>query len=332
MNDRPNVVRRRITRAVAGLPLAVAATRGNAQAYPSRPLRLVVGFPAGSATDTIARVMAEQLRSKLGQPAVVENRPGANGMLGASEVARAQPDGYTILFTNSSAITVNAQVYKKIPYQPQRDFAPLTMVVSAPFVLVVNPTKARTAKVNTLADLVALAKAHPGQLTYGSGGIANLAHLSMELINNKAGIRTAHVPYKGGAAAQTGLLGGEIDAMLDTPATAVHVKAGRLRALAVTTPARLPELPDVPTMAEAGFPGFEVTFWLGAMVPRETPPAVIQTLYDAMKGIRDDANAMRTLQQQGKVEMMPPAAFAERIKAETASWGEVIRREKIELE
>ena len=201
MNDHPNAVRRRVTRAVAGLPLAFAAGRGHAQPYPSKPLRLVVGFPAGSTTDAVARVFAEQLRIKLGQPAVVENRAGANGMLGAAEVARSAPDGYTILVTNSSAITVNHQVYKKIAYLPERDFAPLTMAVSAPFILVINPAKERTAKVNTVGDLVALAKANPGQLTYGSGGVGNLAHLAFELINNKAGIRTAHVPYKGGAAA-----------------------------------------------------------------------------------------------------------------------------------
>ena len=332
MNDHPNAVRRRVTRAVAGLPLAFAAGRGHAQPYPSKPLRLVVGFPAGSTTDAVARVFAEQLRIKLGQPAVVENRAGANGMLGAAEVARSAPDGYTILVTNSSAITVNHQVYKKIAYLPERDFAPLTMAVSAPFILVINPAKERTAKVNTVGDLVALAKANPGQLTYGSGGVGNLAHLAFELINNKAGIRTAHVPYKGGAAAQTGLLGAETDVMLDTPLALPHIRSGRLRALAVTTPKRLPDLPDVPTMAESGFPGFDVSFWLGAMVPAQTPPAVIQTLYEAMRSARDDASAMRQLGLQGTVELMPPDAFAARIKAETAAWGEVIRREKIELE
>ncbi|MFT3800739.1 MAG: tripartite tricarboxylate transporter substrate binding protein [Burkholderiaceae bacterium] len=341
MNSRFVASRRTAVRTLMSAPLLAAvapAVRAQSAAsglpadWPSRPIRIVVGFPAGSATDVVARVMAEQLRHKLGQPAIVENRPGANGMLGASEVARAQGDGYTMLMTNSSAITVNHQVYKKITYLPERDFVPLTMVVSAPFIIVVNPAKERTADVRTVADLVALAKAHPGQITYGSGGVGNLAQLGFELINNQAGIRTAHVPYKGGAAAQTGLLGGEIDVMLDTPPTIAHVKSGRLRALAVTIPRRLPELPDVPTMIESGFPGFDVPFWLGALMPASTPPAIVQALYDAMKPVRDDANAMRQLGLQGTVELMPPAEFAARIKSETAMWGEVIRREKIEIE
>ncbi|MFT4102272.1 MAG: tripartite tricarboxylate transporter substrate binding protein [Burkholderiaceae bacterium] len=341
MNSRFVVSRRATVRTLMSAPLlaaAVPAARAQSAAsglpagWPSKPIRIVVGFPAGSATDAVARVMAEQLRQKLGQPAIVENRPGANGMLGASEVARAPGDGYTMLMTNSSAITVNHQVYKKIAYLPERDFVPLTMVVSAPFIIVVNPAKERTANVRTMADLIALAKAHPGEVTYGSGGVGNLAQLGFELINNRAGIRTAHVPYKGGAAAQTGLLGGEIDVMLDTPPTIAHVKSGRLRALAVTIPRRLPELPDVPTMIESGFAGFDVPFWLGALMPAQTPPAIVQVLYDAMKPVRDDGNAMRQLGLQGTVELMPPAEFAARIKSETAMWGEVIRREKIEIE
>jgi len=208
----------------------------------------------------------------------------------------------------------------------------VTMVVSAPFIITVNPTGERTASVNTIADLVAVARAKPGQLTYGSGGPGNLAHLGFELINNRAGIKTTHVPYKSGVSAQLGLLGKEIDMLLDTPVTAPNIKSGKLKALAVTTARRWPDLPEVPTMIESGYAGFDVPFWLGVLVPAQTPPAIVQTLYNAIRSVRDDPNAMRQLQMQGTVELLDPATFASRIKAETASWGEVIRRENVQLD
>ena len=308
-----------------------AQAQAQAQAWPSTPIRIVVGFPAGSSTDSVARVLAEHLRAKLGQTVIVENKPGANGVLGVTEVARAPADGYTILATNSSSMTVNPQVYRKISYK-LADFAPVSMVVSAPFVLTVNATGERTSAVNTVADLVALARALPGELTYSSGGPGNLAHLGFEMINNRAAIKTIHVPYKGGAAAQIGLLGKEVDAQLDTPIAVPHVKTGRLKALAVTTAKRWPDLPTVPTMIEAGYPGFDVSFWLGVLVPAQTPPAVILALSNAIRSVREDANAMKILQIQGTVELNDPAAFTAQIRAETASWGEVIRRENIQVD
>ncbi|MFO1197989.1 MAG: tripartite tricarboxylate transporter substrate binding protein [Burkholderiaceae bacterium] len=331
-DPRPNPARRTLLGAALGAAAASAAPGARAQAWPSKPIRIVVGFPPGSATDSIARVLAEHLRARLGQPVVVDNKPGANGVLGATEAARAPADGYTLLATNSSGITVNPQVYRRISYQPERDFTPLTMVVSAPFILTINPGAERTASVGNLADLIALARAKPGQFTYGSGGIGNLAHLGFEMINNRAGVKTTHVPYKSGVAAQIGLLGKEIDMLLDTPVTGPNVKSGKLRALAVTTAKRWPDLPDVPTMAESGYPGFDVPFWLGLFAPAQTPPAVVQALYDAIRTVRDDTNAMRLLQAQGTVELIDPQTFAARVKAETVAWGEVIRREKIELD
>jgi len=329
--------RRRLMAAALALTAAGLAAQAQAQApapaqaWPTKPIRIVVGFPAGSSTDSIARVLADHLRAKLGQTVIVENKPGANGVLGVTEVARAPADGYTILATNSSSITVNPQIYRKISYK-MADFAPVSMVVSAPFVLTVNATGERTAAVNTVADLVTLARALPGQLTYSSGGPGNLAHLGFEMINNRAAIKTIHVPYKGGVAAQIGLLGKEVDAQLDTPIAVPHVKAGRIKALAVTTAKRWPDLPTVPTMIEAGYPGFDVSFWLGVLVPAQTPPAVIQALYNAIRSVRDDANAMKILQLQGTVELNDPAAFTAQIKAESASWGEVIRRENIQVD
>lgn len=336
-NVQRNLRRTLITAAIALLGTAPGlSSQAQAQAappnWPTKPIRLVTGFPPGSATDAIARTLAEHLRVKLGQPVLVENRPGANGVLGVTEVARAPADGYTLLVTNSSSITVNPQVYKKISYLPERDFTPLSMVVSAPFILTVNPTNERTASVNSVADLVALARSKPGQITYGSGGPGNLAHLGFEMINNRTGIKTTHVPYKSGVNAQLGVIGKEIDTLLDTPVTVPNIKSGKLKALAVTTATRWRDLPDTPTLIEAGYAGFDVSFWLGVLAPAQTPPAVIQTLYAAIRSVRDDPNAMRQLQMQGTVELTDPQAFAARIRAETAAWGEVIKRENIQVD
>jgi tripartite-type tricarboxylate transporter receptor subunit TctC len=324
--------RRSLMGASVAALMTTLAPMARGQSWPGKPIRLVTGFPPGSATDGVARVLAEQIRIKLGQPVVVENRPGANGALGAAEVARSASDGYTLLVTNSSSITVNPQVYKKLGYLPERDFTPVSMVVSAPFIMTINPANERLAGVNTVADLVALAKRKPGEITYGSGGPGNLAHLGFELINQRAGIKTTHVPYKSGVNAQIGVIGKEIDVLLDTPNTVPNVKSGKLKALAVSTAARWRDLPDVPTMIESGYPGFDVPFWLGLLAPAKTPSAIIDTLYAAILGSRDDPAAVQGLLNQGKIELLDPQTFAGRIRAETTQWGEVIRRENIQLD
>ncbi len=332
MYSRPQRIRRRLLQALPAVALGTLSQTLSAQSYPNKTIRFLVGFPAGSTTDAVARVLAEQVRNKLGQPTIVENRAGANGVLGVSEAARAPADGYTVLVTNSSSITLNHQVYKKISYLPERDFTALTMATSASFVLTVNPGNERIAGVNTLADMISLAKAKPGQLTYGTAGVGNLAHLGFEILNNRFGIKTNHVPYKSSNLAQLGMLAKEIDLQLDTPTALPHLKAGKLRALAVTGAKRWLDLPEVPTIAELGFPNLEITYWLGALVPAQTPPAIIQTLYEAIRAVRDDPNAMKQLQIQGNVELLGPQDFSARIRTETAAWGQVIRREKIELD
>jgi tripartite-type tricarboxylate transporter receptor subunit TctC len=324
-------------RALLGASLATLAAAASPSvraqaAFPTKPIRLITGFPAGSATDGICRAIAEPMRQKLGQPVIVENRAGANGAVGAAEVARAAPDGHTLLVTNSSSIVVNPQLYKKIGYLPERDFIPLTMAIQAPFIMTINPANERLAGVNSVAELVAIARAKPGQITFGSGGPGNLAHLSFEMINNRVGIKTTHVPYKSGVLAQIGVLGKEIDVLLDTPNTVPNVKSGKLKALAVTTATRWRDLPDVPTLAESGYPGFDVSFWLGVFAPAQTPPAVLQTLYAAIRSSRDDPAALQGLNAQGTVELTEPQAFAARIKAETALWGEVLGRKNIQLD
>lgn len=323
-------VRRRTVLAMLGMAVAPAAA-AQSQTYPNKPIRIVVGFPPGNTLDTISRVIGEHLRVKLGQPVLVENKPGANGVLGVTEVARASPDGYTLLATNSSSMVVNPQLYKKLGYQTS-DLAPLSMVVAAPMILTVNPANERVASVNTLADLVALAKARPGQLAYASGGLGNLAHLGMTMINNRAGIQTNHVPYKGSTAAQQATLAKEVDAQLDTPLALPLIKQGRLKALAVTGAKRLPELPDVPTFAEAGIRGVEFNFWLGLFAPAQTPPAILQVLYEAINSVRDNPDAMRVLAAQGGVELTDPSTFAARIRNEYTLWGDVIKRENIQLD
>lgn len=325
-----------LRRALAALLTSLAAlalpSSGWAQAWPSKPIRIVVPFPAGSTTDLMARAVGEQLRLKLGQPTVIENRPGANGLIGAAEVARAQPDGYTLLATNSSSITVNPQLYKKATYQAERDFTPLSMVVSAPFILVVHPTGERTTQVQTVSDLVAQARAMPDKVTYGSGGPGNLAHLTFAMLGNRAGVSMTHVPYKGAAAAQVGLMAREIDAMFDSQHGMANIKAGKVRAIAVTSSRRIADLPEVPTMAEAGYPGFEVTFWLGLLLPAGTPQPVVERLYEAVRSVRENPAALKQLENQGTVELTDPQSFATRIRGEVRAWGEVIRREKIELD
>jgi tripartite-type tricarboxylate transporter receptor subunit TctC len=264
------------TAALGFAALAPLAAQAQAANYPSKPVRVIVGFSAGSVTDAIARVMAEQLTKSLGQPFVVENKPGANGMLGATEVARAAPDGYTLLVTNSSSITINPQIYKKAGYTAG-DFAPISQIIDAPFILVANAPWAKQAKVNTLDELVGYAKANPGKLSYGSAGPGNIAHLSFAMLSNKKGMTTVHVPYKAGSQAQLAALGGEIQVLFDTPPGIPQIEAGKLKALAVTSPKRMAKLPDVPTMAEAGVPGFEVSFWLGALAPKRRPSSTSST-------------------------------------------------------
>jgi tripartite-type tricarboxylate transporter receptor subunit TctC len=319
------------TAALGFAALAPLAAQAQAANYPSKPVRVIVGFSAGSVTDAIARVMAEQLTKSLGQPFVVENKPGANGMLGATAVARAAPDGYTLLVTNSSSITINPQIYKKAGYTAG-DFAPISQIIDAPFILVANAPWAKQAKVNTLDELVGYAKANPGKLSYGSAGPGNIAHLSFAMLSNKKGMTTVHVPYKAGSQAQLAALGGEIQVLFDTPPGIPQIEAGKLKALAVTSPKRMAKLPDVPTMAEAGVPGFEVSFWLGALAPKGTPQAVIDKLYAAIKQMPDDPGARNALAMQGDPVVTDPASFAKRIATETPQWSAVIKREGISLD
>jgi len=311
------------------LPWAARA-QAPASDWPNKTVRIIVGFPAGSVTDAIARLMAQQASQTLGQPFVVENKPGANGMLGALEVARAAPDGYTLLVTNSSSITINPQIYKKAGYTAD-DFTPISQIIDAPFILVVNSAWSAQNNIHNVSELMGYAQTHPGQLSYGSAGQGNIAHLAWAMLGRQKQIDTVHVPYKSGSQAQMAAIGGEIQTLFDTPPAIPHIASGKLKALAVTAPARMTQLPDVPTMHEAGVSHFEISFWLGTLAPKGTPQAIIDKLYAVVQQMPENLQMRNALAMQGNPVLTDPASFARRIAQETGQWGEVIRREGIAL-
>ncbi len=305
---------------------ALASASATAQTYPSQPIRFIVGFSPGSSTDLVARYLAEDLRQRLGQPVVVENRAGANGSIAATTVARAAPDGYTILISNASTMTTNHLLYKDMKYDPLVDLTPVALVVSAPFILAVNPENPKTKSVKTFADFVKLAKSKPDAVNYGSGGIGNLAHLSFDLLGATIDARMVHVPYAGAAPAQAAALSGEVDAVFDTPNAVPLIKSGRLRALAVSTNVRWRDLPDVPTVAESGYPNFTTSFWTGVVAPAKTPQHVIDTLYKAILAATADPKTKPLLLGQGNIDVLDSAAFRKKIEQESSINAEILKK------
>ena len=266
-------------RVIPAAALMLAAGLASAQAYPNKPVKLVVPYPPGGPTDIVARVVAQQLSEQTGQQFVVENKAGAGGNLGAEAVARAPADGYTLL-VGTTAHAINMSIFKNLNYDVQRDFAPVSLLTQGPLVLVANP--AFPAK--NVAEVIAQAKAQPGVLNYASSGNGQSTHLSAELFNMMAGVKLNHVPYKGSAPALTDVIAGQVPLMFDTMLSSMpFVKAGKLRAIAVTSPQRSPAAPDVPTIAESGLPGYEVFAWNGLLAPTGTPPAIIMKLSEEMK-------------------------------------------------
>ena len=269
-------------RTVLALPLLLAAGRARAQAYPSKPIHIVVTVSAGGSIDTIARSIGEALSQKTGQPVVIENKPGANGNIAAAAVARAVPDGYTLMVTGGSTLNLNPFLYNALPFDPVKSFAPVTLTARTNFILVVNPKLG----VDTVEAFVTLAKAKPKTLNYGSAGSGSLIQIASELFNAVAGVETNHVPYKGLAPAVNDLLAGQIDFMFDSATTMAHIQAGRLKALAVIGPNRLPALPQIETLAEHGIKGVEVASgWHGMFAPGGTPREVIDRLSAAVQPI-----------------------------------------------
>jgi len=306
---------------------ACVAAAGNAlcqaPAYPAKPIRLVVPFPPGGATDILARDVAQKLTEAWGQSVVVDNRPGAGGNIGAELVAHASPDGYTLLMGTVGTHAINASLYAKMPYDHIRDFAPVILVAGVPNVLVVNPAL----PVNSVAELIAYAKANPGKLNFASSGNGTSIHLSGELFKVMAGVQMTHVPYKGSAPAVQDLISGQVQLMFDNlPPSLPQIKAGKLRALAVTSATRAPALPDVPTMAEAGLPGFEASSWFGVLAPAGTPPAIVAKLNAEIAKWLATPEAKERLSKQGaNAAGGSPEDFVKHIAAETAKWAKVVK-------
>ena len=303
--------------AVVGGALAQAPT------YPTKPIRLVVPFPPGGATDILARDVAQKLTESWGQAVVVDNRPGAGANIGTELVAKSAPDGYTLLMGTVGTHAINPSLYAKLPYDHVKDFAPVILVAGVPNVLVVNPAL----PVNSVAELIAYAKANPGKLNFASSGSGTSIHLSGELFKVMAGVEMVHVPYKGSAPAVQDLIGGQVQLMFDNlPPSLPQIKAGKLRALAVTSAARAPALPDVPTMAEAGLPGFEASSWFGILAPTGTPPAIVAKLNAEIAKWLATPEAKEKLAKQGaNAAGGSPEDFAKHIAAETAKWAKVVK-------
>jgi len=306
-----------------GLLLAAAAAGAWAQGYPARPIRIVVPFPAGGATDILAREAAQKLTEVWGQPVIVDNRPGAGGNIGSELVARAAPDGYTLEMGTVGTHAINASLYAKMPYDHVRDFAPVILVASVPNVLVVNPAL----PVNSVQELIAYAKANPGKLNFASSGSGTSIHLSGELFKVMAGVQMTHIPYKGSAPALQDLIGGQVQLMFDNlPPSLPQIKGGKLRALAVTSAVRAPALPDVPTVAEAGLPGFEASSWFGILAPAGTPPEIIAKLNaEIAKWLASPEAKEKMLALGANAAGGSPEDFARHIAAETAKWQKVVK-------
>lgn len=310
-----------------GFALATAAAtpdaRAQTAAFPAKPVRLVVPFPPGGPLDTVGRAIAQKLTEAWGQSVVVDNRPGAGGNIGADLVAKSAPDGYTVVMGALSTHAVNPSLYPTMPYDAAKDFAPITLVAVTPNVLVVNPAL----PVRTVKELIAYAKANPGKLSFGSGSNGSAGHLAGELLKADAGIDMVHIPYKGAAPAMQALLAGDTQLMFDNLASATaQVKAGKLRALAVTTAQRSKLAPDLPTMAEAGVPGFDISTWFGLLAPAGTPAEVIAKWNTDTVKILNSTDMRERLTAQG-AEAAPttPAEFAQFIGRELAKYARIVK-------
>ncbi|MBL8377921.1 MAG: tripartite tricarboxylate transporter substrate binding protein [Burkholderiales bacterium] len=311
-------------RTVIAAALLTAASAALAQTWPNQPIKFIVSQSAGGSIDIAARLIGQRLSTALGQQVVVDNRAGANGMIAGEAAARANADGYTFLMTSPSALTINQHVYKKVPYDALRDFTPVTQTTSIVFALVVNAASPH----RSVADLVAAARAKPEAVRYASAGIGNQSHLAGEVFAAAAGVQLLHVAYKGEAPAITDLLGGQVDMIFGTaPALLPHVRSGKLRALAVGQLRRSNAAPDVPAIAEAGYPSVAVTGWTGIVAPAGTPPAIVRRLHEEVVKVLAIGEVREALAKAGAEPVgSTPEQFAEFIRSETQKWGAAVKR------
>ena len=316
---------KRLLAVLAAWALVAPALAQDPSAYPAKPVRIVVGFPPGQATDIIARIIAEKLTARLGQPFVVDNKPGAAGIIGSEAALKAAPDGYTLLMGSAATHAINASLYQKLSYDHIKDFAPISLVAQVPNVLVVHPS----VPAKNVSELIAYAQANPGRLNFGSSGAGGTIHLSGELFKSMAGVDMTHIAYKGSAPAVNDLLGGQTQVMFDS-SVVPHVKAGKLRALGVTSAKRSSALPDVPTIAEAGLPGYEATAWFGILAPAGTPAPVIDKLNAAIRQVLADPELQKKFLGYGCIATAStPQEFGAMIAAEIPKWKSVVESQKI---
>jgi tripartite-type tricarboxylate transporter receptor subunit TctC len=328
MRDIHTITRRLLVQAIA-LTVAMSGASAMAQAWPSKPITLIVPFPPGGTTDVLARALAEKLSQSLGQPVIVESKPGAGATLGADYVAKSKPDGYTLL-VGAVHHTIATSVYKKLPYDFQRDFAPITTVALVPNVLVVNAST----PAKNVTELVALAKAQPGKSTYGSNGNGTAQHLIGTQFQNLTGTQLIHIPYKGSGPLATDLLGGQITMSFDTVTPVLqHIKGGKLRALAVTTAKRSAALPDVPTLDEAGLKGFNIGTWFGVLAPAAVPKDIVARLNTEMVKVIQSPEFRKRMDEIGAEPVGNSAdQMAQQIKGETEKFAKLVKDGKVTIE
>ncbi len=309
-----------------GLALFIASP-AVAQNYPDRPIKLIAPFPAGGLADVLARAVGDEMSKSLGQPVIVENRAGAGGNTGADAVAKAVPDGYTLLMSSAGILTANPFLYASMPFNVETAFIPISNVAAMSMILVVNPK----VQANTLRELVALAKAQPNKLNFGSPGIGTTGHLGLAMFMHAAGVQITHVPYRGAAPAVTDLIAGQIDGVVDNPPTVIaHIQSEKLRPLAVAAKQRMALFPNVPTAAEQGVAGYEASSWFGIAAPAGTPPAIVDRLHKAIAAaVRTTAMQERFSKSGAQLVGDSPTEFAAQIRAERAKWGEIIKAANI---
>ena len=307
----------------AALLLVLASSGAYAQQYPARPIRLIVAFPPGGSTDIIARLIGQRLAERLGQQVVIDNRGGAGGTIGTELAARGNPDGYTLTMGTTSTHVVSMAVYSKLAYDPVKDFAPITLVAITPYLLVVNTG----VQARTLKEFVSLVKSQAGKLNYASAGNGTTTHLAMEMLKSAAGLDIVHIPFNGNAPANTAVLGGQVQALFGSmPAVLPHAKSGKVRPLAVGTAKRSPSLPDVPTVAESGYPGYEASLWLGFIAPGGTPKPIIDRLHKELTSIVAMPETVEALQRNGADPITnTPAQFAALIKDEIGKYVKAVK-------
>ena len=319
-----------VAAAIVGTAAGVVAPAFAQADYPNKPIRLIVPFPAGGSTDIVGRVVAQKLSERLGQQVVVDNRGGAGGTIGADAAAKAAADGYTLTIGTTSTHAVAAGAYAKLSYNPVKDFAPVSLVAVTPYLLVINPL----VKASTLKEFVALSKTMPGKMDYASAGNGTTTHLAMEMLKDAAQINLQHIPYKGNAPADVAILANEVQAVFGSmPALLQHTKGGKLRPLAVGSAQRSPALPDVPTVAESGYPGFEASLWLGVLAPAGTPKPVIDRLHKELAAIVPTADFKASMERNGADAVgNTPDQFAKLIAEESARYIKVVKTIGLKLD